>query len=228
VDRGLTLGALARSSGLSERFLIQLEAGKGNISVARLIDVARALDCAAADLLRAAEGQQERRVVVLLGLRGAGKSSIGPALAERLGVPFVELDQLVEQAAGMALGSVFELQGEMFYRRLERDTLRRYLAETGGAVIAAGGSIVTDPETFELLRRNTISVWLKARPSDHMQRVIEQGDVRPMKNRTNAMAELKALLRARTPLYARADHIVDTSLLGFDGSIEALVDALRA
>jgi XRE family transcriptional regulator, aerobic/anaerobic benzoate catabolism transcriptional regulator len=224
----MTLGALARSSGLSERFLIQLEAGRGNISVARLIDVARALDSSAADLLRAAEQAAQRRVVVLLGLRGAGKSSLGPALAARLGVPFVELDQLVEQAAGMALGSVFELQGEAFYRRLERDTLRRYLAEASGAVIAAGGSIVTDPDTFELLRRSAISVWLKARPEDHMQRVIEQGDVRPMQNRTDAMAELKALLRARTPLYARADHIVDTSELGFDGSVAALVQLLES
>jgi XRE family transcriptional regulator, aerobic/anaerobic benzoate catabolism transcriptional regulator len=224
----MTLGALARSSGLSERFLIQLEAGRGNISVARLIDVARALDSSAADLLRAAEQAAQRRVVVLLGMRGAGKSSLGPALAARLGVPFVELDQLVEQAAGMALGSVFELQGEAFYRRLERDTLRRYLAEASGAVIAAGGSIVTDPDTFELLRRSAISVWLKARPEDHMQRVIEQGDVRPMQNRTDAMAELKALLRARTPLYARADHIVDTSELGFDGSVAALVQLLES
>jgi XRE family transcriptional regulator, aerobic/anaerobic benzoate catabolism transcriptional regulator len=228
VERGLTLGALARRSGLSERFLIQLEAGRGNISVARLIDLAGALDVAAADLLRATEEEQQRRVVVLLGLRGAGKSSLGPALAARLGVPFVELDQLVEQAAGMTLASVFELQGEAFYRRLERDTLRRHLSETSGAVIAAGGSIVTDPESFELLRRSTISVWLKARPEDHMKRVIEQGDVRPIENRTDAMAELKALLRARRPLYGRADHVIDTSELGFDGSIEALVAALES
>jgi XRE family aerobic/anaerobic benzoate catabolism transcriptional regulator len=161
-------------------------------------------------------------VVVLLGLRGAGKSSIGPELAARLEVPFVELDQLVEQAAGMALGAVFELQGEAFYRRLERETLRRFLADTDGAVVAAGGSIVTDSETFDLLRRSAVTVWLKARPEDHMQRVVEQGDVRPMKNRPDAMAELKALLRARAPLYAQADHVVDTSLLGIDGSVELL------
>lgn len=222
VERGLTLGALAERSGLSQRFLVQLEAGAGNISVARLVDVALALGTSASDLLKGAEGSPARRVVVLLGLRGAGKSSIGPELATRLDVPFVELDQLVEQAAGMPLAAVFELQGESFYRRLERETLRRFLADTRGAVVAAGGSIVTDSETFELLRRSSVTVWLKARPEDHMQRVIEQGDVRPMKNRPDAMAELKALLRARAPLYAQADHVVDTSLLGIEGSVELL------
>jgi XRE family aerobic/anaerobic benzoate catabolism transcriptional regulator len=222
LERGLTLGALAERSGLSQRFLVQLEAGEGNISVARLVDVAAALGTSASELLRGVGGEPTRRVVVLLGLRGAGKSSIGPELAARLEVPFVELDQLVEQAAGMALGAVFELQGEAFYRRLERETLRRFLADTDGAVVAAGGSIVTDSETFDLLRRSAVTVWLKARPEDHMQRVVEQGDVRPMKNRPDAMAELKALLRARAPLYAQADHVVDTSLLGIDGSVELL------
>jgi XRE family aerobic/anaerobic benzoate catabolism transcriptional regulator len=221
-ERGLTLGALARESGLSERYLVQLEAGEGNISIARLVDVATALGTSASELLRDADAAPARRVVVLLGLRGAGKSSIGPELARRLGVEFVELDQLVEQAAGMPLGAVFELQGEPFYRRLERETLRSFLAGSGGAVVAAGGSIVTDAETFELLKRSAVTVWLKARPEDHMQRVIEQGDVRPMKNRPDAMAELRALLRARAALYAQADHVVDTSLLGLDGSIELL------
>jgi XRE family aerobic/anaerobic benzoate catabolism transcriptional regulator len=221
-ERGLTLGALARESGLSERYLVQLEAGEANISIARLVDVATALGTSASELLRDADAAPARRVVVLLGLRGAGKSSIGPELATRRGVEFVELDQLVEQAAGMPLGAVFELQGEPFYRRLERETLRRFLATQGGAVVAAGGSIVTDAETFELLKRSAVTVWLKARPEDHMQRVIEQGDVRPMKNRPDAMAELRALLRARAALYAQADHVVDTSLLGLDGSIELL------
>ncbi len=222
LGRGLTLSALAERSGLSERFLIQLESGRGNISVARLIDVAAALGAPASDLLREAEAQPERRFVVLLGLRGAGKSSIGPLLAERLGVPFIELDQRVEQAAGMPLAAVFELQGEAFYRRLERETLLRLLSEEPGAVIATGGSIVTDHETVELLRQRTVTVWLKARPEDHMQRVLEQGDVRPMKNRPDAMAELKALLRARTPLYAQADHVIDTSLSGIEGAADAL------
>jgi XRE family aerobic/anaerobic benzoate catabolism transcriptional regulator len=226
LGRGLTLSALAEISGLSERFLSQLEAGRGNISIARLVDVAAALGSPASDLLRDAEARPERKFVVLLGLRGAGKSSIGPRLAERLGVPFVELDQRVEQAAGMPLGAVFELQGELFYRRLERETLRQLLADAPGAVIAAGGSIVTDSETFELIKRSAVTVWLKARPEDHMQRVVEQGDVRPMKNRPDAMAELKALLRARTPLYAQADHVVDTSLSGLDGAVETLQRAL--
>lgn len=226
LERGLTLGALSRSSGLSERFLIQLEAGKGNISVARLVDVARALGTSASELLGDAEALPTRQVVVLLGLRGAGKSSVGPRLAEMIGVPFVELDQLVEQAAGMPLAAVFELQGEAFYRRLERETLRRVISDPRGAVVAAGGSIVTDGETFDLLKRSAVTVWLKARPEDHMQRVLAQGDVRPMKNRPDAMAELKGLLRARTPLYAQADHVVDTSLSGVESAVEALSLAL--
>ncbi len=226
-ERELTLHGLSERAGVSERFLAQLEAGQGNISVARLCDVARALGTTAAQLLEGVdESTAEAGVVALLGLRGAGKSTVGPRLAAELAVPFVELDQLVERAAGMSLGEVFELQGESFYRRLERDTLRRVFAEQPRAVLATGGSIVSDPETFDLLRRAATTVWLKARPEDHMLRVRAQGDERPMKNRDNAMSELRALLRTRTPLYSQADHVVDTSLLGVDGSVMALVEAL--
>jgi XRE family transcriptional regulator, aerobic/anaerobic benzoate catabolism transcriptional regulator len=228
-ERELTLHALSQRAGVSERFLIQLEGGRGNISVARLCDVARALDTSAAELLKDAdELPAGRRVVALLGLRGAGKSSIGNALAERLGVSFVELDQLLEHAAGMSLGEVFELGGESFYRRLERDVLRRFLDGHGSAVLATGGSLVNDAETFELLRRGATTIWLKARPEDHMTRVLAQGDERPVKNRRDAMAELRALLGARAPLYAQADHAVDTSLLGEAGSVDALVEWLGA
>ncbi|MCA9596052.1 MAG: helix-turn-helix domain-containing protein [Myxococcales bacterium] len=229
LGRELTLHALSERAGVSERFLAQLEAGQGNISVARLCDVAHALGTSAARLLEGVgEGSAEPGVVALLGLRGAGKSTIGPRLAQALSVPFVELDQLVERAAGMTLGEVFELQGEAFYRRLERETLRRVFADHPRAVIATGGSIVGDAESFDLLRRAATTVWLKAKPEDHMQRVRAQGDERPMRNRDDAMSELRALLRSRTPLYAQADHVVDTSLLGIDGSITALVDALSA
>lgn len=228
-EQALTLAALSERAGVSERFLAQLEAGQGNISVARLCDVAQALGTTAAGLLEGADAPARRRVVALLGLRGAGKSTIGAQLAQRLDVPFVELDQLVERAAGLSLSEVFELQGESFYRRLERDTLRRFLSDArGGAVLATGGSIVSDADSFELLRRSATTVWLKAKPEDHMVRVRAQGDERPMKNRDNAMAELRALLRGRAPLYAQADHVVDTSLLGVDGAVDALVDAVRS
>lgn len=228
-ERGLTLAGLSEMAGVSPRFLAALEAGDGNISVARLCDVAQALGVTAADLLAGVESAEHRgRTVALLGLRGAGKSTIGPRLAERLSLPFLEIDQLVERAAGMSLGEVFELHGEAFYRKLERETLRGLLAETNGAVIATGGSVVSDSESFDLLRKSATTVWLKARPEDHMSRVIAQGDERPMKNRTDAMAELRALFVTRAALYAQADHVVDTSLLGVEGSVTALAEALSS
>src|SRR6185295_14724352 len=144
-------------------------------------------------------------------------------LAKKLHVPFVELDALVEHAAGMTLGEVFELHGEAFYRRLERETLRRFLAETASAVLATGGSLVTDPETFELLRGGAVTVWLKARPETHMVRVAAQGDQRPMRDRADAMVELRALLRARASLYAQADHVVDTEELEAEAAVAALL-----
>lgn len=224
-ERGLTIGALSKRAGVSERFLHELEAGRGNISVVRLCDVATALGTTASQLLRKSEPEQNK-VVALLGMRGAGKSTVGPKLAERMSLPFIELDQLVEEAAGMTLTEVFELQGEPFYRRLERETLRGFLRDSKGGVLATGGSIVQDAETYDLLKRSATTIWLKARPEDHMQRVLAQGDTRPMRNRTNAMAELKALLKARTPLYAQADHVVETHVVGVKGAIEYLSDAL--
>lgn len=220
--------ALSELCEVSPRFLASLEAGDGNISVARLCDVAHALGTTAAELLQGVDDDGERpaRRIALLGLRGAGKSTIGPKLAERLGVEFLELDQLVEAAAGLTLAEVFELHGEAFYRRLEREVLRGLVTENRSAVIATGGSIVGDADSFELLRRSSTTVWLKARPEDHMQRVVLQGDERPMRNRKDAMAELRALLRSRTPLYAQADHIVDTNLLGVDGSVSALIEVI--
>lgn len=227
LERGLTLPALSDQCGVSPRFLAALEAGDGNISVARLCDVARALGVTAAELLQGVDGSERPATrIALLGLRGAGKSTIGPRLAARLGLAFLELDQLVEAAAGLTLAEVFELHGEAFYRRLEREVLRGLVADNRGAVVAAGGSIVGDVESYELLRRSSITVWLKARPEDHMQRVLAQGDERPMQNRSDAMAELRSLLRTRSALYAQADHVVDTNLLGIDGSVSAIAAAV--
>ncbi len=223
LGRGLTLAELGARAGVSTRFLAQLEAGEGNISVQRLSDVARALATQASELMVAAESPaQARQLVALLGLRGAGKSSVGPKLAEALGVSFVELDQLVEQGAGMSLAEVFELKGTAHYRRLERAVLEQLLTDGSRAVVATGGSIVSDPHTFALLKSRATTVWLKARPEDHMNRVRAQGDERPMRNRSNAMSELRALLRARTPLYAQAHHVVDTSTGGVDSTVAEL------
>lgn len=228
-ERGLTLGALSERAAVSPRFLAALEAGDGNISVARLCDVAHALGTTAAALLEGVDTADPRaRPVALLGLRGAGKSTIGPKLAARLGVPFVEIDRLVEHAAGMSLSEVFELHGEAYYRKLEREALADVVSRSERAVIATGGSIVHDAESFELLRKSATTVWLKARPEEHMARVVAQGDERPMANREDAMEELRTLFAARAALYVQAAHVVDTSVLGVEGAVEALAAALGA
>jgi XRE family aerobic/anaerobic benzoate catabolism transcriptional regulator len=164
-------------------------------------------------------------MVALLGLRGAGKSTIGPKLAERLGLPFVELDRVIEQAAGLSLAELFELHGEAYYRRLERETLGTLLSG-GGVVVATGGSLVSDRETYQMLRERATTVWLRARPEDHFSRVLTQGDRRPMAAHPHAMSELKALLAARERLYAQADHTVDTSALTVDAAVDELARTL--
>jgi XRE family aerobic/anaerobic benzoate catabolism transcriptional regulator len=207
--------ALAKNAGVSERFLVQLEAGEGNISVARLEDVAEGLGTTGAELLASASRivrpGAAPPILALVGLRGAGKSSIGKAAAERLGVPFVELDELIVREAQMTLSTIFEIHGERYYRGIEREVLRRLLAAGKPMVIATGGSIVTDAETWGLLRSRARTLWLKATPHDHWSRVVAQGDVRPMRDRPRAMNELHALLTRRKPLYEMADAVVDTS-----------------
>jgi XRE family transcriptional regulator, aerobic/anaerobic benzoate catabolism transcriptional regulator len=226
-DLGLTMRSLAERADVSERFLAQLELGEGNISVARLQDVAEALGTDAAELLARAPSEGTGKVVALLGLRGAGKSTLGPEVARRLGVPFFELDALVAREASMPLATIFEMHGEAWFRRLEHEVLRGFLDTHPAAVLATGGSIVTAPETYALLRERTTTVWLKARPQDHWDRVLRQGDARPMRNRDNAMSELKALLRTRKPLYSLADEVVDTSSATFDEAAARIVAALR-
>jgi XRE family aerobic/anaerobic benzoate catabolism transcriptional regulator len=215
VERGWTLREVAERSGLSQRFLVQLEGGRGNISVRRLADVARALETTPSALLDQSD-EPDQPVVALLGLRGAGKTSVGRRLARRLRVPFVELDRRIEEAAELSLAELFSLHGEEYYRRLERETLQAVLAKKRGMVLAAGGGIVASPDTYALLRRSAVTVWLRARPEDHWNRVVRQGDRRPMADHPQAMADLRALLAAREPLYAAADHTVDTSHVAVD------------
>jgi XRE family aerobic/anaerobic benzoate catabolism transcriptional regulator len=229
-ERGLTLKALAESAHLSVRFLLQLEAGVGNVSVGRLLDIAEALGTKPAELLASLHEQptQERRgIVALLGLRGAGKSTLGALAAKELGVPFVELDALVAKHAGMSLPVIFEVHGEAYFRRVEREALRKFLDETDRAVLATSGSIVTDKETFALLRKRTRTIWLRADPGDHLRRVVAQGDLRPMQGRPAASRELGDLLRARRHLYAQADATIETSTLGPDRSSALIVELSR-
>jgi XRE family transcriptional regulator, aerobic/anaerobic benzoate catabolism transcriptional regulator len=200
---------LAAASGVSERYLAQLEAGQGNISVLLLRKVARAMGVPVESLVREDEAQE--RPIALVGLRGAGKSTLGAKLAQLLQVPFVELDLEVEKEAGARLAEVFGLYGQESFRRFERRALERVLAEHPRAVIAAGGGLVTDPATYELLLSRCRSVWLKAAPEEHMSRVIAQGDMRPFKGRAAALDEIRKLLADRNRLYGRAEHTLDTS-----------------
>lgn len=231
-ERRLTRRALAAQSGLSERFVGELEAGRANISVVNLAEIARALGVGPGRLLddgavsgqgRAEESADRRGVIALLGLRGAGKSTVGQQLSRALSVPFFELDRLVETEAGMSLSEIFAIHGEDYYRRLELSALKRFLATHSRAVLATGGGVVTSPEAFRLLLERTRTVWLKAQPEEHWRRVVVQGDLRPMQNRPHAMAELRRRLREREPLYARADLTLSTS----GRSVGEVVRALR-
>jgi XRE family transcriptional regulator, aerobic/anaerobic benzoate catabolism transcriptional regulator len=225
LEAGWTLREIAERSGVSPRFLVQLESGRGNISVKRLADVATALGTTPAALLTAYEPQAPQ-VVALLGLRGAGKTTVGRRLAKRRGVSFVELDQRIEQAADLSLAEMFTLHGEDYYRRIEREVLEQVLHERRPMVLATGGGLVTSPETFALLRRSATTIWLRARPEDHWNRVVRQGDRRPMADHPQAMADLRALLAQREPLYAAAALTIETTHVSTAKVVEAIETAL--
>ena len=171
--------------------------------------VARAMSVPVEELVR--EEAPTAKCIALLGLRGAGKSTLGAKLADSLKLPFVELDREVEKEAGAALGEVFAMYGQEAFRRFERRALERVLGQHERAVIATGGSLVNDPGTYKLLLERCICVWLKASPEEHMNRVIAQGDMRPFKGRSAALDEIKKLLEDRNRLYSRANATVDTS-----------------
>jgi XRE family aerobic/anaerobic benzoate catabolism transcriptional regulator len=157
------------------------------------------------------EDATRRRRIALVGLRGAGKSTLGRALAGELSVPFVELNSAIEAEAGVSLNEVFSLYGQPGFRRLERRCLDNFITQHETAVITVGGGIVSEAETFNLLLMNCYTVWVKASPEEHMARVVAQGDFRPMEGNTEAMEDMRRILAAREPLYSKADFILDTT-----------------
>jgi XRE family transcriptional regulator, aerobic/anaerobic benzoate catabolism transcriptional regulator len=224
-EQGVTRKALSVASGVSERYLAQLEAGEGNISVLLLRKVARAMGVSVESLVR--EEARPRKCIALLGLRGAGKSTLGAKLGEALELPFVELDREVEKEAGAELGEVFAMYGQEGFRRFERRALERVLAQQDRAVIATGGSLVTDAGTYKLLLDRCLCVWLKASPEEHMARVISQGDMRPFKGRSAALEEIGQLLHERERLYRRADLVLDTSAKTVRSSLSQLISLVK-
>jgi XRE family transcriptional regulator, aerobic/anaerobic benzoate catabolism transcriptional regulator len=214
-----------------------VEAGTGNGSILLLRALAGALNVELRTLLEdeadaglgvgdREEGYRDR--IALIGLRGAGKSTLGPLLAGRFGIPFVELDREVEKEAGIGMGEIMELHGQAGFRRLERAVLERVIATHPKAVIAAGGGIVAEAATFARLLGACLTVWVKAEPEAHMQRVIDQGDLRPMRDNRRSMVDLRAILASREALYARADVAIETTGRTVAETVKALADAVGA
>ena len=259
--RGMTRKALAADSGLSERFLADVESGKGNVSINSLEAAARALNITVLELLQDAprpalaraqtllgrlddsqldqahallastfglddaQGREQR--IALIGLRGAGKSTLGAQLAAQRGVPFVELDREIEREAGTSMNEILLLHGQAGYRRYERRALFRIAEDhAAGVVMTTGGSIVSERETFDLLQSRFYCVWLKASPEEHMSRVVAQGDMRPFDSTRGAtgeaMDDIRRILASREALYARADAVVDTAARSVKQSLKDL------
>lgn len=262
--RGMTRKQLARESGVSERYLAELEAGRGNISILLLRQIAAALGAPLERLVldgpeRSAEeellhgllarldppqlaeahgllgrhfglGDDRQRLgrVALIGLRGAGKSTLGRMLAQRLEVPFVEMTREIETAAGMPVAEVIGLGGQAMLRRLERRTLEAVVTRHERMVLATGGGLVAEGATYDFLLAHCFTVWLTARPEDHMGRVMAQGDRRPMAGNPEALDDLRRILAERETLYAKADLRLDTAGKPAEQCLEELVALLPA
>jgi XRE family aerobic/anaerobic benzoate catabolism transcriptional regulator len=246
-QRGMTRKALAQHAKVSERYLAQLEVGKGNCSIVLLRRIARALGLPVTQLVhdgaepaldlvllsqflerltpaaitqarelllkhfsQPSEELRHRRIA-LIGLRGGGKSTLGRVLAERLGVPFIELDREIEKRSGATLSEIFEMFGQETFRRAEREALDDVLRQHQQFVIATSGSIVAEPSTLELLLSSCFTVWVRADPQEHMKRVMAQGDMRPIANSSRAMDDLVSILKSREPLYAKAEVALTTT-----------------
>ena len=259
-SEGMTRRALSERSGVSQRYLAQLEKGDGNISIALLYRVARALgrhvdtligvgDEPLAEpqhieqLYRLANDDQRQRVlqilkegqsarmrrqrICLIGLRGAGKSTLGKMLGGALEIPFMELNDEIERQSGMPVDEVMALYGQEGYRRLERQALENVVSASDTIVLASAGGVVTEAETFTYLLQHFHTIWLRAAPEEHMERVRLQGDERPMAGNPRAMEDLKSILKDRESLYAKADAMVDTSGKSVGQAGQELVETVK-
>lgn len=257
--RRLSRKQVAIESGVSQRYIAQLESGNGNISIILLRRIAEALDTKiewlvseagppppnlaslmagiqkassdkleriAAILRTGPESNQRFGRIALIGLRGAGKSTLGRLLADKLGYPFRETNEQIETITGISVNEIIAMYGQEGYRDLERQALER-IAETKSPVImAAAGGIVSEPASFEFLMQNFHSVWLKALPEEHMNRVREQGDTRPMAGNPAAMDDLISILKKRESHYQRAEIVIDTSNKSVETTLKLLLDSL--
>ena len=259
--RGMSRKVLAKVSGISERYIAQLESGKGNVSIVLLRRVSNAMGAPLEDLIPAAEpspdwpvirdllrkatpnqiaqardvlagqgGSAQRRTsfagIALIGLRGAGKSTLGKLLAKKIGWSFVELNKEIEAQNGLSVAEIIALYGQEGFRRMEQAALDQLLARKELMVLATGGGIVSEPLTFDLILSSFYTIWVKAEPEEHMARVRRQGDLRPMADDRSAMAELRTILKSREPLYARASATVDTAGLSVDAAAARLSEAV--
>jgi len=260
--RGMSRKVLARVSGISERYIAQLESGKGNVSIVLLRRVSNAMGAHIEDLIPTADAAPDWQVIrdllrkatpnqiaqakdilagggaaaqrklsfsgiALIGLRGAGKSTLGKMLAERIGWSFVELNKEIERDNGLSVAEIIALYGQEGFRRMEQAALGQLLARKELMVLATGGGIVSEPLTFDLILSSFYTIWLKAEPEEHMTRVRRQGDLRPMADDRSAMAELRNILLSREPLYSRASATVDTAGLSVDAAAARLIDVVR-
>ncbi|MDI4239092.1 MULTISPECIES: helix-turn-helix transcriptional regulator [unclassified Bradyrhizobium] len=259
--RGMSRKVLAKVSGISERYIAQLESGKGNVSIVLLRRVSHAMGAHLEDLIPSAEPAPDWAVIrdllrkatpeqiahtkdilaggsasaprrssfsgiALIGLRGAGKSTLGRMLAKRIGWSFVELNKEVERENGLSVAEIIALYGQEGFRRMEQVALKQLLARNELMVLATGGGIVSEPLTFDLILSSFYTIWLKAEPEEHMARVRRQGDLRPMADDRSAMAELRNILVSREPLYSRASAVVDTAGLSVDAAAARLIEAV--
>lgn len=167
------------------------------------------------------------RGIALVGLRGAGKSELGRLLGRDIGLPFVNLVAVAEELSGMQVGELFSLGGQNAYGRMERQALEHVLRHYPRAIVEAGGSLVTRSDTYQRLRRNYCTVWLKAQPDEHMERVVAQGDFRPMQGNDRAMEDLRSILTEREPNYRAAHYTLDTSGRTIKSCLSELTDVAR-